>query len=137
MKLIFALLTTLFVSFMPLSTAYANDTCDADSRISAIVNDEAKAKVEGNGGIVIILKDEAMRTFAARFEVKAGSPIPGDYDTIVVVVPAAGFPLANLATFKDDCFLMLGRAPTSGLPYLLADGMPDASEDKDIDRSKI
>lgn len=137
MKLLATLLTTLFVAFMPLGTAYAEDgpVCENTSLVDFLKETDA---VNAAGGLVVVLSDkQKIENFATRFAEKAGIPIPGEYDTIVISVYEAGFPIAGITLFKDGCSTLQGKAPTAGLPYLLQDTAPNPADDPALGRGKI
>lgn len=126
MKLLFALLTTLFVSVMPLSTAYGsplNETigvCQVEDKkgIDALMPEENFKQLAEQGGTARAFKDkEAFRVLAEAADITGLTPPSVPFNSVVIVFPAPKDEVifANLAVFQDGCFVQFGRLPAGAV----------------------
>lgn len=116
-KFLFAILTTLFVSVMPLQAAYADECKTTLSRFFA---DGPAVKAQG-GDYTVIDKPEAVAKFLRNLN-EIFSDLPSiDTDTIVVSFAKKGAQVGAVSFSKDGCLILQGLVPSPVVPYLLGD----------------
>ncbi len=126
---IFTLLTTLFVSAMPLQAALAPANGDPDKvdqqtnkqtclPISSVVDDDFRAKLASQHGGSILLTGADGRHLREVLAEHSG-PAPWDFDTILIVKPTSDSAVTNLAYFDGGCLVGTGRFDSGTLEELI------------------
>lgn len=114
MRFFLALLTTLFVSAMPLQAAYAN-TPTTQTTLNLVTNEQACVSYESSvtaevrqtiadqGGVITELVGKEAQALLERIEELVGSNPPYPVDQIVVVQPTADAEAMNIGLFSEGC----------------------------------
>lgn len=120
-KFLLALLTTLFVSAMPLQAAYA--LADAGNKVEntdkqACTSPELyfpqdlQDKVKELGGVVQVITDEAeIKSWIDVGTRVYGGPPPHEFNKMLIIHPTDEASVVLLAYFNDNCLVMQGKIP--------------------------
>lgn len=134
-KLILALLTTLFVSAMPLQAAYAladdaNGATNKQTQQACQSKDDAftpeqRQQVKDQGGDVVELEGVRASAFQSRVEALMGSEAPFKSDYILAVKPTAeDDTVYNVGFFVSGCFKSMLQIPPAIFSTLLGPKAP-------------
>lgn len=134
-KLILALLTTLFVSAMPLQAAYAladdaNGSTDKQTQQAcqtkeAAFTPENRQQVLDQKGDIIELEGIRASAFQARVEALKGDEAPFKADYILAVKPDGDDSTTyNTGFFVNGCFKAMLQIPAAIMEQLLAPKVP-------------
>lgn len=119
------LLTTLFVSAMPLQAAYATAD-DAQGKeacqvtYETVLSLDVQEHIKQQGGAILKLEGPNAVAFLHKMEQLIGSPAPFTVDVIVIVRPVSDpDAVVNIAYFKDGCMVNNGHLPAALLLQLV------------------
>ncbi len=126
---IFTLLTTLFVSAMPLQAALAPANGDPDKvdqqtnkqaclPIASVVDDDFRAKLAAQHGGSILLSGTDGRHLREVLAEHSG-PAPFDFDTILIVKPTSDSAVINVMYFDGGCSVGTGHFDSGTLEELI------------------
>lgn len=125
-KFLLALLTTLFVSAMPLQAAYALAD-DANSKEACTVSykdilpPEALDLLKANNGSLVELEGIQARAFQSRVEDLVGQKAPFTSTKIVIVHPNdEDDTIYNIAFVVNDCVMTILHLPPAVVDALLS-----------------
>lgn len=125
-KILFALLTTLFVSAMPLQAAYAlADDANPKEACLLFYKDalpaDVLAELEAQNGSVVELEGVRAQAFLSRVEDLVGKKAPFTVNRIIIVTPNnEETTLVNIAYFSDDCMVAVMHLPPPVVEILLS-----------------
>lgn len=109
-KLLFALLTTIFATVMPLQAAFAEGaTCRLTYAVA--VREQIRATVEEQHGSIVELSGDRAKAFADSFAELMQQPHP-PVDQVAIVVPSdeENAP-ANIGFFQAGCMIGFSKLP--------------------------
>lgn len=103
-KFLFAALTSLFVSVMPLAAAYAEELQCEHATVSEVINPEINAKIEANGGSLLsFTTPESVGPVLQQVIDIVGSPPPYDVDAVYISHPAEDADNVNILLGYKGC----------------------------------
>lgn len=120
------LLTTLFVSAMPLQAAYATaddgqtkEACSVSYKDA--LSDESREQLKLQNGTVVELTGAQAKAFQSRVEALIHVPAPFSSDQIIIVNPDGDQnTLVNVGFFVDNCLKALLHFPQPVVDTLLS-----------------
>jgi hypothetical protein len=126
-KLFFAMLTSLFVSVMPLFAAYAQDAA-CQNTYENTVTQEVRDRVAKQSGTLTELSGERAKAFMARFTELSGTQAP-PVDKIILVKPDdADDTSYNIGFFFNNCLVGFTRLPPTVAEGLLSPNVSPQGE---------
>lgn len=129
---LFVLLTTLFVSAMPLQAAYAagdGATCDAQHSYETVIDDHARDLLKEHNGTITELSGVRAKAAVDRIAEVVGSPPPYEVEDVVLIVPDdEDGTSVNIGFFNHKCLVGFMRLPPAVLEDLLNPPAPTQGE---------